>query len=70
MGVVRGQFTVPGVGKFLRAPHGGGWMARCAWSGGGGLLGSHWIGACRLGRRGAAGSLQGGHQPHHVLGGR
>ena len=35
-----------------------------------GLLGSHWDGARRLGRRGAAGSLQGGHQPHHVLGRR
>lgn len=34
------------------------------------LLGSHWVGACRLGRRGAAGSLQGGHQPRRVLGGR
>lgn len=35
-----------------------------------GLLGSHWDGACRLGRRGATGSLQGWHQQHCVLSGR
>ena len=60
MGVVRGQFTVPVVGRFLRAPRGGGWMSWCAWGGGGGcwevtgmepvdLEGEGRLGRCRVG---------------------